>query len=58
MNQSVEDHIHERLRFHYDDDMIVSIELLAGTYLGLSHTLAALDIDPEGEFVDWGLELL
>jgi len=53
---SVDDAIHDRLADHYDEATILGIATLAGSYLGLAHVLAALDVDLEVEFVGWDLE--
>lgn len=55
---SVDDETHERLAAHYEDEVILGIEMLAGTYLGLARVLDALAVDTEVEFVGWDLENL
>ena len=52
---TVDDDVHERLAEHYDDDQILAIGTIAGTYLGLARVLDALDVEIEKEetFVGW-----
>lgn len=55
---SVDNAVHDQVSTHYDDDVVLGIGMLAGTYLGLSRLLNALDVDTEVEFVGWDLENL
>lgn len=55
---SVNDSLHENVSEYFDDDVVLGIGMLAGTYLGLSRLLGALDVDTEVDFVGWNLENL
>jgi len=55
---TVDDATHDRIAAHYDDETVVGVGLLAGTYLGLARALDALAVDTEVEFVGWNLENL
>ncbi|MFC4451019.1 carboxymuconolactone decarboxylase family protein [Halorussus aquaticus] len=55
---SVDDATHDRITAHYDDEEVLGIGMLAGTYLGLARVLDALTVDTEVEFVGWDLENL
>lgn len=58
LDGSVDERVHERVSSYYDDDIVLGVGMLAGTYLGLSRLLDALDVDTEVEFVGWNLENL
>ncbi|WP_134670219.1 carboxymuconolactone decarboxylase family protein [Halorussus marinus] len=53
---TVDDDDHDRLAARYDDETVVGIDLLAGTYLGLARALDALAVETEVEFVGWDLQ--
>lgn len=51
----VSDATHDALATHYDDEEVVSIVMLAGFYVSLSHEVKALGLTRDG-FVGWHLE--
>lgn len=55
---TVDDATHDRLAEHYDSDVLVSIALLSGCYLGLARVLDAFDVETEVPFVGWEPENL
>lgn len=55
-NQRVDDETHERLADSYSDAAILGLSILLGFYVFMAHTLNALDIDLEEQFVGWDLE--
>lgn len=55
---TVDDAIHEAVATYVDDETIVAVAVLAGTYLGLAHVIDAFGVETEEGFVGWHLEAL